>query len=116
MLDVGDGQQIYWEACGNPKGRTALVPHGGPGSGCSKNMRRPFDPDVYRVILFDQRQCGRSIPHASDPSTDLKVNTTEHLLADIEVLRDHTGVERWLIFGGSWGCTLALAYAERHPH
>lgn len=115
MLDVGDGQQIYWEACGNPRGRPALVLHGGPGSGCSRNMRRPFDPDAYRVILFDQRQCGRSIPHAGDPSTDLSVNTTEHLLADIEVLRAHTGVERWLIFGGSWGCTLALAYAERHP-
>lgn len=116
MLDVGDGQQIYWEACGDPRGRPALVLHGGPGSGCSRNMRRPFNPHAYRVILFDQRQCGRSIPHASDPSTDLSVNTTTHLLADIEVLRAHTGVERWLIFGGSWGCTLALAYAERYPH
>lgn len=115
MLDVGDGQRIYWEACGNRKGKPALVLHGGPGSGCSKNMRRPFDPDAYRVILFDQRQCGRSEPHASDPSTDLNVNTTEHLLTDIELLRARCGIDSWLIFGGSWGCTLALAYAERHP-
>lgn len=116
MLDVGDDQQIYWEACGNPQGRAALVLHGGPGSGCSRNVRRPFDPDAYRVILFDQRQCGRSTPHASDPSTDLSVNTTEHLLADIELLRARVRVDRWLVFGGSWGCTLALAYAERYPH
>jgi len=88
----------------------------GPGSGCSRNMRRPFDPDAYRLILFDQRQCGRSTPDASDPSTDLCVNTTEHLLADIEMLRTHTEVDRWLIFGGSWGCTLGLAYAERYRH
>lgn len=115
LLDVGDGQRIYWETCGNPDGRPALVLHGGPGSGCSTNMRRPFDPSAYRIVLFDQRQCGRSTPHASDPATDLAVNTTEHLLGDIERLRVHLGIESWLIFGGSWGCTLALAYAERHP-
>lgn len=115
MLDVGDGNRIYWESCGNPQGKPALVLHGGPGSGCSKRMRRYFDPNAYRIVLFDQRNCGRSLPHASDPTTDLSTNTTEHLLRDIEQLRQHLGIERWLIFGGSWGSTLGLAYAERHP-
>lgn len=115
LLDVGDGQRVYWETCGSPNGKPALVLHGGPGSGCSTNMRRPFDPDAYRIILLDQRQCGRSMPHASAPDTDLSVNTTEHLLRDLERLREHLGVDSWLIFGGSWGTTLALAYAERHP-
>ena len=116
MLDVGDGHQIYWEACGSPAGRPALVLHGGPGSGCSTGMRRYFDPEVYRVILFDQRGAGRSKPHASDPNVDLSANTIAHLLLDIERLRRHLGIERWLVFGMSWGSTLALAYAERHPH
>jgi proline iminopeptidase len=115
MLDVGDGNAVYWETCGNPEGKPALVVHGGPGSGCSANMRRPFDPERYRVVLFDQRGCGRSVPHASDPVTDMSVNTTEHLLADMERLREHLGIERWLLSGGSWGSTLMLAYAERHP-
>jgi proline iminopeptidase len=115
MLDVGDGNRIYWEQCGDPDGKPALVVHGGPGSGCSTGMRRSVDPERYRVILFDQRGCGRSVPHASDPATDMSVNTTSHLLADMERLREHLGVERWLLFGGSWGSTLALAYAERHP-
>jgi proline iminopeptidase len=115
MLDVGDGNAVYWETCGNPDGKPALVVHGGPGSGCSTGMRRSFDPARYRGILFDQRGCGRSTPHASDPATDMSVNTTEHLLADMERLREHLGVERWLLYGGSWGSSLSLAYAERHP-
>jgi len=115
LLDVGDGNRIYWEQCGNPDGKPALVVHGGPGSGCSTGMRRSVDPERYRVVLFDQRGCGRSVPHASDPATDMSVNTTWHLLADMERLREHLGIERWLLFGGSWGSTLALVYAERHP-
>ena len=115
MLDVGDGNLVYWEVCGNPVGKPALVVHGGPGSGCSTGPRRRFDPDRYRVVLFDQRGCGRSTPHASDPATDMAVNTTGHLLADMERLRVHLGIDRWLLFGGSWGSTLILAYAERHP-
>jgi proline iminopeptidase len=109
-LDTGDGHQIYWEMCGNPKGKPAVFLHGGPGSGCSPKHRRLFDPDKYRVLLFDQRGCGRSKPHAS-----LDNNTTWHLVADIERLRTLMGVEQWLVFGGSWGSTLALAYAETHP-
>jgi proline iminopeptidase len=116
LLDVGDGQQLYWEACGNPHGKPALALHGGPGGGCSEGMRRMFDPARYRAVLFDQRNCGRSLPHAADPGTDLTANTTEHLIADIERLREHLGIERWLVWGGSWGVTLALAYAERFPH
>jgi pimeloyl-ACP methyl ester carboxylesterase len=115
MLDVGDGNRVYWEVCGNPDGVPALVLHGGPGSGCTPWMRRFFDPNAYRIVLFDQRDCGRSTPHACDPTTDLAVNTTEHLLADIQLLRQHLGVDRWVVFGGSWGSTLGLAYAERHP-
>jgi proline iminopeptidase len=115
MLDTGDGNLVYWEACGNPDGLPALVVHGGPGAGCSAGQRRAFDPDRYRIILSDQRNCGRSRPHASDPATDMSLNTTGHLLADMERLREHLGVDRWLLFGGSWGVTLSLAYAERHP-
>jgi proline iminopeptidase len=114
MLEVGDGNRVYWEECGNPAGKPVLVVHGGPGSGCSAGMRR-VDPVRYRTVLFDQRGCGRSTPHASDPATDMSVNTTEHLLADMERLREHLGIERWLLTGGSWGSTLILAYAERHP-
>ncbi|NUK65425.1 prolyl aminopeptidase [Streptomyces lunaelactis] len=115
MLDVGDGNLVYWEVCGNPRGKPALVVHGGPGSGCTDGVRRYFDPDRYRVVLFDQRGCGRSTPHAADPAADMRHNTTGHLLADMERLREHLGIERWLLFGGSWGSTLLLAYAERHP-
>ncbi|MEO6122703.1 MAG: prolyl aminopeptidase, partial [Ilumatobacteraceae bacterium] len=115
MLDVGDGNQIYWEACGNPDGKPLVNIHGGPGSGTSIGARRAFDPITYRSILFDQRGCGRSTPHASDPATNMSVNTTHHLIADLERLRQHLGVERWLVHGGSWGCTLALAYAQRFP-
>jgi proline iminopeptidase len=114
MLAVGDGNLVYWEACGNPDGTPAVVLHGGPGSGCSTSMRRYFDPDAYRIVLFDQRNCGRSTPRASDPGVSLAANTTRHLLADIEQLREHLGIERWLVFGWSWGCALALAYAEQY--
>jgi proline iminopeptidase len=115
MLDTRDGNLVYWEACGNPDGKAALVVHGGPGSGCSAHARRAFDPTRYRIVLFDQRGCGRSTPHASDPTTDMRRNTTGHLLEDMEQLREHLGIERWLLHGGSWGSTLILAYAERHP-
>jgi proline iminopeptidase len=114
MLEVEDGNRVYWEACGNPKGKPAVVLHGGPGSGCTPQWRRFFDPKAYRVILFDQRGCGRSLPHASEFTTDLVANTTQHLIADVERLRVALNVEQWLVFGGSWGTTLALAYAERY--
>jgi proline iminopeptidase len=115
LLDVGDGNLLYWETCGNPDGKPAVVLHGGPGSGCSPWFRRFFDPSLYLLVLFDQRNCGRSRPHAADPDTDLTSNTTANLVADVELLRGHLGVERWLVFGGSWGSTLALAYAVAHP-
>jgi proline iminopeptidase len=115
LLEVGDGNLVYWEACGNPRGKPALVVHGGPGSGCTPGARRYFDPGAYRVVLFDQRGCGRSTPNAGDPGTGLEANTTDHLLADMERLRRHLGIDRWLLFGGSWGSVLSLAYAQRHP-
>jgi len=115
VLDVGDGQRLYWEICGNPAGKPAVVLHGGPGSGCSPYLRALFDPRRYRIVFFDQRGAGRSRPHASDPGVDLSVNTTDHLVADIERLREHLAVDRWLVHGTSWGSTLALAYAERFP-
>jgi proline iminopeptidase len=115
LLDVGDGHLLYWECCGNPAGLPALVLHGGPGSGCTENARRPFDPAIYRIVLFDQRNSGRSLPHASEPDVDFATNTTAHLIADIERLRAHLGIERWLVSGGSWGCTLGLAYAQAYP-
>jgi proline iminopeptidase len=115
FLDVGGGNRLYWETCGNPRGRPALVLHGGPGSGCTPWHRRLFDPRAYRIVLVDQRNCGRSTPPASDPATDLASNTTPHLVADLEQLRQHLGIERWLVLGGSWGSTLALAYAEAYP-
>ena len=114
MLDAGDNQQVYWETCGNPDGKPAVVLHGGPGSGATPHWRRYFDPNRYRIVLFDQRGCGRSRPQVSDPSTDLAANTTQHLIGDIELLRRRLGIERWLVFGGSWGSTLGLAYAQRH--
>ena len=109
-LETGDGHQVYWEISGNPDGKPAVFLHGGPGAGCSPAHRRLFDPKKYRVLLFDQRGCGRSKPHAS-----LENNTTWDLVKDIEKLRGVMGVEQWLVFGGSWGSTLALAYAETHP-
>ncbi|MGO1318318.1 MAG: prolyl aminopeptidase [Cellulomonadaceae bacterium] len=115
LLDVGDGQQVYYEVCGNPEGKPAVFLHGGPGGGSSPVHRRLFDPERYRIVLLDQRGCGRSLPHASEPDADLATNTTWHLVADLERLREHLGIDRWLVFGGSWGSTLALAYAQTHP-
>jgi proline iminopeptidase len=115
LLDVGAGHQIYWETCGHPSGKPALVLHGGPGSGCTPWHRRLFDPAAYRVVLFDQRNCGRSTPPASAFETDLASNTTQHLIADIERVRKRLGIGNWLVLGGSWGSTLALAYAEAFP-
>lgn len=115
MLRVDARDAVYWEASGNPEGKPAVVLHGGPGSGCTPTHRRFFDPRVYRIVLFDQRGCGRSRPHASDPAVDLSRNTTPHLIADLELLRQHLAIERWLVWGGSWSSTLALAYAQRHP-
>lgn len=110
QLDVGDGHELYWEESGNPEGKPVVFLHGGPGGGCTPRMRQFFDPARYRILLFDQRGAGKSRPHAS-----LEANTTWDLVADIEKLRTHLGIERWQVFGGSWGSTLALAYAETHP-
>ncbi len=109
-LQVDDIHSVYYEQCGNPQGKPALFVHGGPGGGCSSVHRRFFDPKHYRIILFDQRGCGRSRPHA-----ELRHNTTWHLVSDMERIREHLGVERWQLFGGSWGSTLSLAYAQAHP-
>lgn len=110
MVEVGDGHRVYVEQVGNPSGIPVLVLHGGPGGGCSPAMRRYFDPSVYRVVLFDQRGCGRSRPHA-----EVEANTTWHLVRDIETIRTLFGIDRWICFGGSWGATLALIYAISHP-
>jgi proline iminopeptidase len=110
VLDVGQGHRVYVEQCGNPEGMPVVVLHGGPGGGCSPAMRRYFDPEVYRIILFDQRGCGRSRPHAS-----VEDNTTWHLVADIELIRETLGIDRWIVFGGSWGATLSLIYGQTHP-
>ncbi|MEZ0053729.1 proline iminopeptidase [Mycobacterium sp. MAA66] len=115
LLDVGDGNKVYWETWGNPGGQPVLIVHGGPGSGRSRSAHKQFDPDVFRIVVFDQRGCGDSVPSAADPRTDMSRNTTEHLLTDMEALRRHLDVERWLLFGGSWASTLILAYAQRHP-
>ncbi|GAA3434764.1 prolyl aminopeptidase [Kutzneria kofuensis] len=115
LLDVGDGNRIYWETSGNPDGKVALCVHGGPGGGGTRGARRAFDPERFRIVLFDQRGCGESLPNAADPAVDMSCNTTEHLIADMERLREHLGVERWLLYGGSWASTLILAYAERFP-
>ena len=110
VLEVGDGHSIYVEQSGNPQGVPVVVLHGGPGGGSSPMMRRFFDPAHYRIVLFDQRGCGRSKPHAS-----VEANTTQHLIGDIERIRTTLGIGRWIVFGGSWGATLALAYAQTHP-
>jgi proline iminopeptidase len=110
MLDVGDGHRVYMEQSGNPDGIPVVVLHGGPGGGCSPAMRRYFDPARYRIVLFDQRGCGRSHPHAS-----VEANTTWHLVADIERIRTDLGIDQWVVFGGSWGATLALIYGITHP-
>ncbi|WP_432054011.1 alpha/beta fold hydrolase [Streptomyces sp. bgisy022] len=115
MLDVGDGNRVHWATCGNPRGKPAVVLHGGPGSGTGPRARRYFDPARYRIVLLDQRGAGRSTPPASDPATDMSVNTTAHLLADLERLRTHLGIERWLVWGASWGSVLGLRYAQTHP-
>ncbi|HZD53953.1 MAG TPA: prolyl aminopeptidase [Woeseiaceae bacterium] len=109
-LAVGDGHELYCEESGNPNGKPAVFLHGGPGGGCTAKMRQFFNPAVYRIVLFDQRGAGKSRPHAS-----LHANTTRHLVDDIEKLRTHLTIDRWQVFGGSWGSTLALAYAETHP-
>ena len=109
-LRVSPDHEIYWEESGNPQGKPAVFVHGGPGAGADARSRRFFDPRKYRIVVFDQRGCGRSRPHAS-----LVDNTTWHLVADMEQLRKHLGIERWLVFGGSWGSTLSLAYAQTHP-
>jgi proline iminopeptidase len=108
-LEVGDNHRIYWETAGNPEGKPALFLHGGPGGGFHPDHRRLFDPDHYKIVLFDQRGCGRSYPHG-----ELQANTTQHLMHDIERLRTHLHIDRWLVLGGSWGATLALAYAQAH--
>ena len=110
MLDIGDGHSLYWERCGTPGAKPVVFLHGGPGGGCSPDHRRQFDPARYDILLFDQRGCGRSTPYAS-----LEANTTWHLVADIERLREMTGVDKWMVYGGSWGSTLGLAYAQTHP-
>jgi proline iminopeptidase len=109
-LDVGDGHNLYWELCGNPDGKPVVFLHGGPGAGISPDHRRQFNPEKYNILLFDQRGCGRSTPHAS-----LEANTTWHLVEDIEKLRQMLGHDKWMVFGGSWGSTLSLAYAVTHP-
>lgn len=115
MLAVTDGHHLYWEMCGAPEGVAAVYLHGGPGGGCTPEARRNFDPRYYRAVLFDQRGCGRSRPLASDGDADLSTNTTAHLVGDIERLRKYLGIDRWVVVGGSWGVTLGLVYAQRHP-
>jgi proline iminopeptidase len=115
MLDVGDGNQVYWQVRGTPGGKPAVVVHGGPGGGFHRGGHQGFDRAGYQLVLFDQRGCGSSTPHASDPATDMRHNTTQHLIDDMERLREHLGIERWLLYGVSWGTALSLAYAEQHP-
>nr|WP_095972298.1 prolyl aminopeptidase [Rhodococcus erythropolis] len=115
LLEVSNGQSLYWETVGNPAGIPVLYLHGGPGSGCTVGARRFFDPETFRAVLFDQRGCGRSLPLASGPDVDLTVNTTAHILDDIERLREHLGIERWLVSGLSWGVSLGLVYAQAFP-
>lgn len=114
MLPLGDGDELYWEASGNPAGKPALYVHGGPGSGMRGGYRQHFDPEKFLIIGFDQRGCGRSRPLATDPAADLARNTTQTLIADMEALREHLQVRQWLLYGGSWGTTLSLAYAQTH--
>ncbi|MFF1946032.1 prolyl aminopeptidase [Rhodococcus qingshengii] len=115
VLDVGDGNTIYWEEVGAAQGTPAVFLHGGPGAGCELEIRRYFDPEAYRAVLFDQRGCGRSRPLADDPAVSLSTNTTAHLISDIEALREHLGIDRWVVVGVSWGVTLGLVYAQAYP-
>lgn len=115
FLDVGDGNRMYYEELGNPDGKPAVNLHGGPGGGSMKGPTKAWDPEKWRVIRYDQRGCGLSTPNAADPATDMSANTTQHLIQDIELLREHLGIEKWLVKGGSWGATLALLYAQAHP-
>lgn len=113
-LDVGDGHRVWWAEYGNPQGVPLVVVHGGPGGGSLPSMRAAYDPATYRIVMTDQRGCGRSTPHASEPGTSLAANTTAHLVGDLDRLRAHRGIDRWVVAGGSWGVTLALAYAYTH--
>lgn len=115
MMDVGDGNHVFWEASGNPSGTPILVLHGGPGSGSTPGGRRNWDPSRYLIVQLDQRNCGRSTPSAAELATSLAANTTNHLVSDIEQLRRLLHIDRWVVWGGSWGCTLALVYAETFP-
>ncbi|MGI9529111.1 MAG: prolyl aminopeptidase [Acidimicrobiia bacterium] len=115
QFDVGQGHRLHWSEAGNPTGKPVVLLHGGPGAGSSPGHRRLFDPSKYRIIQFDQRNCGQSTPYAGEPEVDLSANTTQYLIGDVETLRTHLGIERWLVWGGSWGTTLGLAYAETHP-
>lgn len=115
-LRVADGNEIYWEASGNPEGKAALYLHGGPGGGIKTGYRRHFDPERFLIVSFEQRGCGRSRPLVTDPSANLSTNTTQAIILDIEELREHLGVSKWLLTGVSWGTTLALGYAQAHPH
>ncbi|KGJ72470.1 proline iminopeptidase [Cryobacterium roopkundense] len=115
MMDVGDGHGVYWETSGNPSGTPVVMLHGGPGSGSTPGGRRNWNPSKYLIVQLDQRNCGKSTPSASDPAVTLETNTLHHLIDDLEQLRAHLRVDRWVVWGASWGCTLALAYAEAHP-
>lgn len=115
LLEVTDGHAVYWETVGNPAGTPAVYLHGGPGGGGATGARRNFDPSRFRAVLLDQRGCGRSRPLACGPEIDLSTNTTAHLVDDIERLREHLGIDRWVVFGVSWGVTLGLVYAQCHP-
>jgi proline iminopeptidase len=115
FIETGDGNRVYYEQLGNPDGKPALNVHGGPGAGAPRRPTRAWDPERYRVIRFDQRNCGRSTPHGSDPAADMSANTTQHLIDDMERLREQLGIDKWLLNGASWGSTLILAYAQQHP-
>ncbi len=117
LLDVGNNTHIHWEVSGNPNGKPAVLFHGGPGAPSNAaRWREDFDPAHWKLVIWHQRGCGKSTPHAGDPATSLEHNTTQHLVDDAEKLREHLGIEKWLLIGGSWGSTLILAYAEQHPH
>ena len=115
LMTVGDGHRVHWECHGNPNGKPAVYFQGGPGGGFNRRIPYMFDLQTYRVLLFDQRGCGQSRPLANEADADLSANTTHHLISDIELLREHLGVDQWTLLGLSWGTTLGLAYAQMHP-